>query len=142
MSRHRVTRPHIIQQMPIPMDDRERMKSREKWAWVLAIVFFIVSTSTLILWLRYFRDGVVDVSGVNNAISEGLREADSELMDVISHIPQVRERVVIVREEVASRILDTHGDELVSAALARAERYRSRIIASGDIQDARGISVK
>lgn len=97
----------------------------------IVAVIIIVALAAMIAYAYYEtqREKAVDF-----LISDGISEATEEMLTVLEHVPTTRQKVVIVREEVANTVLHLDGDQLARRALDRAESYRSRLIASGDIQ--------
>lgn len=93
------------------------------------VVFLCLFVGAAVVASIYHKreDSKVDV-----VITDGMREAESELYEVIEHIPTTLQRVVMAREEASRKVLSISGDELAARALDRAERFRRRLAASDD----------
>lgn len=108
------------------------MQSKALWV-TAALAVFSCAMAAVIFWRT---------TDIDEDIKSFIVSADIELQNVERHEPEVRERVVVIREQTAQRILSLSGDDLVAVAISRADSYRRRLTASNDIQGARGISIK
>lgn len=110
---------------------------RENILWCIGGVAL---TACIACCVAFWHSKDVDVSKVDVAIRDGIASADAELAAVIEHRPEVVTRVEVIRREATMRILSLGPDELVAAALSRAEAFRRRVAASSDIASPPGLA--
>lgn len=105
------------------------------------LVFLLIGMCVAAFVVIGYKLGKEESTNVDNIVAAIITSADAELERADEHRATTYERVEVIRYETSRKVFALDPDELVAHALQRAENFRSRVAASGDIKDTAGVVI-